>query len=398
MKPNYPRAIRLDVDTAKATKPGDVIWDHTVTGLHLRHRAQKKAYYLFYRTKGGVQRNPKLGNYGAITLPQARRAAQEILAVVATGRDPGRECQAQKGSPTLGGLWAEWRKRKGLNKKTASADKRMWEMRLASFSKVKLVDLNYSMVADLHAGMAATPIQANRVVALLSAMLAFAVVPLRWIPLNPADGVDRFPENSRRRYLTAEESIRLNICLQIESEDHPAEVAFIYLLILTGARCGEIAAARWDQVQDGKIVLTEHKTDKRGSRREIHLPIAAQMILAELPRDTATITGVKAPELFWRKLRVDAGCPDLRMHDLRHSFASAALSAGFSLAQIGELLGHSSPNTTKRYAHLADGLASKVADQVGAGIVAGFSSGPLSTRVPPRLSGDALAPNSNDCR
>lgn len=138
------------------------------------------------------------------------------------------------------------------------------------------------------------------------------------------------------------------------------------LLLLTGARRGEIAAARWCDLHGAKLVLNTHKTDHTGEDRIIHLPKLAMDILAGIP-NTGTkerILGIQSPRKLWNSVREKAGCPDLRLHDLRHWFASIAISSGYNLSQIGELLGHRDADTTKRSAHLTDDAAALVAENV----------------------------------
>nr|WP_321467354.1 site-specific integrase [uncultured Desulfobulbus sp.] len=160
-----------------------------------------------------------------------------------------------------------------------------------------------------------------------------------------------------------------------QKDKHPASWAFIMLLLLTGARRGEIASARWCDIHDSKIVLQTHKTDHTGEDRVIHLPQLALDILAELP-NTGTkerIIGIDSPRKLWDTIRKKAGCPDLRLHDLRHSFASIAISSGYNLSQIGELLGHRDADTTKRYAHLMDDAAAQAAESVANNITRVFT-------------------------
>lgn len=205
--------------------------------------------------------------------------------------------------------------------------------------------------------MAETPIEANRVLAFLSGMFNYAVRPLEWIDRAPVKGVKRYKETKRKRYMSGEETARIAEILDASAADSPASVAFLYLLILTGARKGEIAAARWDWIKGNVIHLPDSKTGEK----QVYLPEPAMDVLARLPRTSGTITGILTPQKLWERVRKEAGCPDLRMHDLRHSFASAAMSAGLTLAQIGELLGHKSTQTTKRYAHLVEDAATAAA-------------------------------------
>ena len=354
----------LNERTAKAAQPGDVLRDASVRGLHLRCFPERKSFYLYYRTKAGQERKPKLGDYGAITLTQARRVAQDMLAKVAAGGDPQAERAAARAEHTLAELWAEYWKRHGSKKKTAAADLGIWNRYLKNkLGPRKLSVIGYTDIADLHELMADTPIMANRVLAMVSKMFSFSNKPLEWTTeRNPAKGVARYKETKRKRYMRAEEAAAIAKQLAAESTENPASVAFLYLLILTGARKGEIAKAKWSQLEGNKLVLQEHKTDATGHDRVIHLPPQAMAVVDKLPRTSGTITGIQSPQALWEKVRKAAGCPDLRIHDLRHSFASAAIAAGYTLAQIGELLGHNSTQTTARYAHLVEEAAARAAE------------------------------------
>lgn len=358
--------MQLTEANIATAQPGDVLRDSTINGLHLRCFPTRKSFYLYFRTKTGRERRPKLGDYGSITLAQARKAAREKLAIVAAGRDPEAELEAEAAEHTLSDLWDEYWKRHGAAKKSGKEDRRKWDTILAKrLGSIRLREIDFAKVDDLHRALRSTPVEANRTLALLSKMFSFAVRPLGWpeVATNPCQGVTRYKETKRKRYMRpANEAPAIAEALRREADANPAAVAFLYLLILTGARKGEIAKAKWADLRGDKLVLSEHKTDGGGEDRVIHLPPAAMAVIGKLPRTLGgTITGIKDPKKLWEKVRVAAGCPDLRIHDLRHSFASAALASGKTLAQVGELLGHSSPQTTKRYAHLVDEAAARAA-------------------------------------
>lgn len=347
-------AVPLSDAAARVAKPGDVLRDATVKGLHLRCFEQSKAFYLYYETKGKVQRRPKLGLLGVLDVAAARRVARNMLEIVASGRDPIEERQSARIEPTLAMVWDDWRKRYGLAKKSADQDAMIWRLHVApKLGDVRLSQITYSVLSDaLNPLSERAPNMGNRARSLASTLFKHAIAPLEWTDKNPVTGIRLNRENKRRRYLTTGEALRLAAVMRDAEADNPASIAFLYLLIFTGARKGEIAAATWDQVVGDCIVLDRHKTDGGGQQRVIHLPAQALAVLAKLPRDTPTITGMKNPRELWDRIRAEAGAPDLRMHDLRHSFASAALGAGLTLPQIGELLGHRSATTTHRYAHL----------------------------------------------
>lgn len=352
----------------KLAQPGDVLWDEKIKGLHLRVRGTKRSFHLYYRTKAGQERRPKLGEHGSISLTQARKMAGDMWLEIGAGKDPSQAHKDARTEGTLTDLWEEFWRRRASKKKTSSEDNRLWLKFLEPWAgSKKLSAIDYTMAADLHEDVTeeSGPIQANRVLALLSAMFNFGVKPLEWIEKNPAEGVERNKETKRKRYMTMDEAMAISAALAKREATHPASVAFIYLLILTGARKGEISKATWGQVRGNKMVLSEHKTDGSGNDRVIHLPPVALAVLNTLPKvEGGTITGLASPKKLWEAVRVEAGCPDLRLHDLRHSFASAAISAGLTLPQIGELLGHSSTQTTKRYSHLQDEAAATAAGSI----------------------------------
>lgn len=373
--------IELTEKNIAKCQPGNVLWDARIKGLHLRVFPENKVYYLYFRTKAGVQRKPSLGRHGSITLAQARTAAGELLEQVAAGRDPIAEREAEKNAPLMSELWKRYREDRGLAKKTEKEDERKWNKYLAKFHDWKIKDVTYEEVAKVFHVIEQEngPIMANRVMALLSTIMNFAIAPLRWVEINPVEGLQTNPERKRKRYMKGHEAVEIGKLLFQEAQKNPASVAFLWLLILTGARKGEVAKARWHQLTTwkdpetgktrGKLVLGEHKTDQDGEDRVIQLGPEAMDVVSKLPRSFGTITGIQDPKKLWQKIRETAKCPDLHMHDLRHSFASEALALGYNLAQSGELLGHASAETTKRYAHLVDEAASNASAKIGGSIM-----------------------------
>jgi len=225
-----------------------------------------------------------------------------------------------------------------------------------------LADVQYEDIEKLHAAMKATPYQANRVLALLSKMFSLAEKwRLRAYGSNPCAGIQRYKERQRTRYMSPAEAPRLNALLAAYEASRPLEVAFIYLLLLSGARPDEISKARWEWLElvgeGGVLRLPDSKT----GARPVYLSPRLVRLLGTLPRTAGCILAGANPTALWGLLRVEAGVPELRLYDLRHTFASAALAAGYSLDQIGALLGHSSTQTTRRYAHLMEDKAHEVA-------------------------------------
>ena len=354
-------AVELSERNIKLAKPGDTLRDPTITGLHLRCFGNSKGFYLYYRTKGGVQRKPKLGDYGSITLTQARKVAQEMMAAVASGQDPSASRAESRVEHTLDDLWDEYWKRHGSRKKSGANDKWYWEKRIQPrLGTERLSHVTYSKVSDLMDSLAATPVNANRALALLSKMFSFGYRPLKWCGAeNPCKGVARNKEKKRKRKASREEIQTLVDLLRRElTGEQQGAAAFLWLLMMTGARKGEIAATKWSEIQGDRILLEEHKTDDGGFDRIIYLPKAAREVLDLLPRTSGTITGMQSPQKLWDRLRKEAGCTDLTMHDLRRTFASVALSTGkLTLEQVMQMLGHTSAQTTKVYAWLMEDVA-----------------------------------------
>lgn len=399
------RPRSLCEENIRDTQLGDVLVDAKIKGLQLRHKATKKVFCFYYRTKSGVERRPTLGAYGMITLSQARRMAQALAEQVGMGKDPSKLSQDARDEKTVEDLWVEWRKRWGAGKKSEKEDKRLWVKKCQGIARKRLSDITFEVAADLHKAITkSAPISANRTVALLRAMFRKAMAPLEWTAKNPFEALELNKEVKRKRYVTDDEAPRIEAELQAEAKDNPASVAFIYLLVYTGARRGEIAKARWSdltthtvsvdgqEVKVGALALADHKTDQSGEARVIYLGPAAMAVIERLPKTSGTITGVLSPTKLWQKIRKNAQCEGLRLHDLRHSFASAAIGGGFTLAQTGELLGHGTAQTTKRYAHLMTKSASLAAISITKTISARLTPAADPARSPAERSDPGCSP------
>ena len=356
----------LSQETANAASPGDTIRDASIPGLHLRAFPNSKGFYLSYRHRG-QQRKPKLGDYPTLSITAARRIAKEMLERVARGEDPSAERQAERLTPTVADLIDRYLERHAVGKKSGGEDNRMAKKYVrAKLGKLKVADVRVTDIDDLHASMKKTPYQANRVLSMLSKMFALSILwEMRPINSNPCDPVVQFPEKKRKRYADRDEATKIVERLRFYESEYPEQVAFLWLLFYTGARPIELATAMPEHLQGTKLVLTEHKTDGTGEDRVIQLPPQALAVLAKIKRKKGeTLLRIKSPRHLWTKIMEETGVKNLRRYDLRHTFASIGLSNGKSLAQVGELLGHRSAETTKRYAHLIDEKASEDASDI----------------------------------
>ena len=240
-------------------------------------------------------------------------------------------------------------------------------------------ELRHSDVDTLHQSLKETRYNANRVLGLLKAMYGRARIWGLVEPhVDPTTGVRPFRETRRQRFLSMEELKKLAIALDLAEQDGTISrtVGAAYrLLVLTGARLSEIQKLKWDEVDlaNGLILLKEHKSDRHGAKA-IPLSHAASRILESIERidenpyvfvgkkEKQHITDLQRP---WRRIRARAGLSDVRIHDLRHTFASMGISVGGSLPIIGGLLGHRTPQATAVYAHLAADPLRQTTEQVG---------------------------------
>lgn len=345
----------LSADSIKSAEACSILRDTLLPGFHMRVTPRGKSFYFSYRFRG-EERRPKIGDYPALSVPQARELCRSILLDKAAGTDP--LLRKAKFEHTCAALWTRYYKDRVKHKKSAAEDVRMWDKYLADrFAHRYVETVNYEDIASLHSHLSDTPYQANRLLSLLNAMFSFSVAPLKWSRHNPCAGVRRHSETSRKRYYSADELRSVCSALDRRAEKHPRSVALVYALLYTGARKSELATAKREWLTGNVLSLPDSKT----GARTIVLPQHIAEGLHHIPPGRP-LFGVTDPKKLWDAVRQEAGCPDLRMHDLRHSFASMALASGIGLSQIGELLGHASVQTTKRYAHLIPDCAASAVE------------------------------------
>jgi integrase len=255
-----------------------------------------------------------------------------------------------------------------IEKKRAAEVRRIYLRDVAPrIGNHRLRDVDYSTVNGLHRALAAAPVAANRALAVVSTMLNMAErYGWRDIRTNPCFQIPRHSELSRRRYAKRTELSRLGaeFARRAQSKKTLPGVVFIMLVLLTGARPGEIAAARWEWLDGSVLRLPDSKTGVR----DIYLPPQATTLLKRLKRNGPTLTGVTNPKRLWDQIRQAAGCPDLRLYDLRRTFATVGMATTKNVGLVGELLGHTQAQTTKIYARLWDEAAQEAANQTGAAI------------------------------
>jgi integrase len=365
--------------------------DTVLAGFEVRaRRGGAKVYSARYRVGGGrnaPMRRETIGPHGAWTPETARAKAREILGRVARGEDPAADKMARRQAPTVADLAQRFLtehvepKRKAS---TAAEYKRLLDnIILPALGKRKVADVTRADITKLHHANRAAPFQANRCLAVSSAMFNMAE---RWVlrpdGSNPCRHVERFAERKRERFLSPAELARLGDALAAYDGSSYA-VAAVKLLIFSGARLGEVLTLKWEWI-DFERGVARLPDSKEGGAKDLHLPPPALALLAKLPRVEGNryvivgrVAGASLVNLqnSWQAIRKAAGLDHLRLHDLRHSFASVGAASGLSLLVIGRLLGHSQPGTTARYAHFADDPLKSAADSIAAKIATAMTGG-----------------------
>ena len=410
------RLTKRSVDAAEPASIRTVVWDAELKGFGLRiEPSGRKSFFVRYRPAGGGRLAPKrfllIGKHGQITPDEARKHARLVLADVARGADPVLERRSERDAPTIEQI-ANAFMADHINPRRKPTTIEFYRHALDRYIKPNLgskiaAKVTRADIARLHHELRDRPHLANRVIDVLGSMYGWAGrVGLVPEGTRPVARIEKFKEESRERFLTLEELSRLGDALRIAetkgvkwSPDpkkktkhapkeesrliriHPSAAAAIRLLVLTGARLREILNLEWAQVdlERGILWLADSKT----GRKPVLLGAAAVRILEELACDGRYVIASDKPDQPrrdlkrpWQLVLHAAGLSEIRIHDLRHTFASVGVSSGLGLPVVGRLLGHTQVRTTQRYAHLADDAARRAADAISGTISAAIGIRP----------------------
>ncbi len=402
------RITKRAVDAAKPGERDTYLWDTALSGFGLKVTPTGgKVYLVQFRLGGrkGRTRRVTIGRHGSPWTPEsARNEAKRLLGEVGAGRDPAEERTRARRDLTIAELCDLYLAEGCTTKKpsTLVGDRGRVERhikpllgrrKVTSISRPDVMRFLQDVasgktVADIKTGRHGRAIveggkgTATRTVGLLGGIFTFAVERgLR--PDNPVRGVRRFKDKKFERFLSPSEMAQLGDALSSPQQDggNPFAVTAIRLLVLTGARKSEILTLKWDHVdtERGCLRLPDSKT----GAKVIPLGAAALEALSEIPRvegNPYVLPGLEGRHFVglqktWERIRKRAGLEDVRLHDLRHSFASVAVAGGDSLFLVGKVLGHQQTSTTERYAHLADDPLKAVADKTAAHIAAAMKNG-----------------------
>jgi integrase len=410
------------VDGLKAGPTEYAVWDTQLSGFGIRVRPTgAKSYVVVYRAgtgRGAPQRRFTIGAIGKLTPDKARDRAKGILGSVAHGRDPAGEKAAERGTPTVAVLADRFLAEHVIAKRkpgTASTYRYVMESTVKPrLGTTKADKLTRAAVAKMHNALKDTPSWANRALAVVASMYSFAaragIVP---DGTNPARKIDKFAEHRHERFLTSEELERLGAAIrEAETTGIPWEVdqdapnakhlskpenrftkispyaaAALRLLLFTGCRLREILHLKWENLDSerGLLFLADSKTGKK----TVVLNAPAMAVLATLDRYGSYVVPGDDPEKPradlkrpWAAIAKRAGLEGIRLHDLRHSFASVGAGGGLGLPIIGKLLGHTQAATTARYAHLDNDPLRRASETIAGRIAAALEGRPTAEVVP----------------
>jgi integrase len=355
-------------------------YDDMVKGFGIRVTAAgARAFIVNYRRRSdGLERRYTIGSYPEWSVGAARTKAMELKRHIDNGGDPVGEHAADRAAPTVADLAARFLEEHVSKQRPATVRDYGSMLRndiLPALGRMKVAAVEFEHVERLHARITQrAPIRANRILAVAAKMFALSI---RWQmrPDNPCKGIERNREHGRRRYLTGKELAQLTKALAEYPNQEAADV--IRLLLLTGCRKGEALSMRWVDVDLTTGIWFETPHSKQKQRFEIPLSAPARQLLARrhagattqwvFPgRDDARGHHRHNIKADWKRLCAEAKITGVRIHDLRHTFASHLVSGGASLPLVGALLGHSSPKTTHRYAHLFHDPQREAVERVGA--------------------------------
>ena len=419
-------AQRITKRTVDALQPNDsefTAWDDRVSGFGVRVRPTgAKSYVVVYRAgagRGAPVRRYTIAAVEKITPERARARARVILGAVAHGHDPANQKTDERGTPTVAEL-ADRFMADHVRPKRKAGTAEFYRDILDRIVKpavgtTKADKLNRLQVGRLHSSLSDTPFQANRMLAVVGSMYTFAgragTVPEG---TNPARGISKFKESRRERFLTGEELERLGRAIR-EAETigvpwavdestpnakhvpkikrftkiHPTAAAALRLLLFTGCRLREILHLRWEHVdiERGCLFLP----DSKSGQKTVILNAPALAVLNTLERIGSHVVPGDNPEQPrhdlkrpWDSVTHRAGLTGVRLHDLRHTYASFGAGGGLGLPIIGRLLGHAHTATTARYAHLDNDPLRSASELIAGRIAAALDGNPTAILLPLR--------------
>lgn len=373
------KLTKRSIDALEVKDKDYFAWDDELSGFGIWvFPSGRKQFVVQYRV-GKLSRRMTLGRYGAIVPDQARKLAMEIIVEVNGGTDPLAERQERRSALTVRELAARFDDEHiAVHLKETTAREYRRNLRLfivPAFGNMRITDVTRSDVTRFHHDWRHKPFQANRNLEIVSKMFNLAELwGLRPDGTNPRRHIKKYAERKRERFSSPTELQAIGRTLEdMENErlEMPSAIAAVRLLLFTGCRLNEILKLKWEYVDFQAKVL--RLPDSKTGAKTVMLGGPAIEVLQCIDRvadnpfviidriENAHLTDLQP---FWQRVRARAGLKDGRIHDLRHTFASVAVSHGQTLPMIGRLLGHSQVQTTARYTHLANAPVIQTANDV----------------------------------
>ena len=365
------RLTERRVDALKPRRSAYDVRDRDLKGFGVRVLPSGARRYFIHSQHQGRRVWKLVGQAEALNVDEARERAKAMLAAIRHGDDDEAATHAAIPFETVAD---EVFRRYARNWKpsTLKVNRNYYRNHILPwFERRPIGDITAHDVRRWFASLHNTPVSADRSAPILSVIMRQAeVYGYRPEGTNPCVGIRRYRRQGRQRFLSTAEIRRLGEALTRHEANHPKAAAIIRLLLLTGCRKGEIVTLKWRFYREGKLFLPDSKTGPR----TVWLSSAARAILDRLPRKSAwvfpstrtdrSMTTVAVDQL-WYRVRVEAELHDVRIHDLRHTYASIAMTLGETVLTIGRLLGHRDPETTLKYTHLSDATVRNAVDTIG---------------------------------
>lgn len=366
------------------SKGNRIVYDETVPGFGVRITAGGTRSFILNYWVEGRERRMTIGQFPSWTAISGRTQAQRLRRDIDLGIDPLAERNEKRSAPTVRHLFERYDLEHLPTKsaRSASDDRSMWRNDiLPALGGLKVAAIKPQDCDALHARISQDrPVRANRVLEVLRKALNLAI-RWGWLERNPASGCRRNPEQKRHRYLARSEVAKLVAALNVHQESASADA--LLFMLLTGCRRSEALNAQWSQIDLRNQIWTKPSSETK-QRREHRVPFSSAVAELLTRRRAETVGTYIFPGRLgaplrdvrrtWQAVCEEAGIGKVRVHDLRHTFASLAASSGQPLLVVGELLGHSTAQTTKRYAGLYDDSLRSAAEGVANSIGFGMSS------------------------
>ena len=359
------------VAALKPRKSPYEIRDGKLRGFGVRVSSSGRKRFFIHCQHRGERIWKIVGDLEDLSVEEARSLAGEMIAAIRRGekkpRTPGETLFESVAEATFRGHERIW-KPGTLRVNRNYLSKRI----LPHFAGRPIAEIDNREVRNWFSSLHATPVSADRSMPILSVIMKEAeAMGLRPEGSNPCRGIRRYRRKGRDRFLSDDEIRRLSERLTAHAKRNSEQVAIVRLLLLTGCRKGEILTLRWSDYREGHLFLRDSKTGPR----TVWLSQPARNILDGLERKGRWVftpsravrhSGEHRLQTFWDRIRVETELTDVRLHDLRHTYASHALRCGETVLAIGRLLGHADPGTTLKYTHPADAAALEASETVGA--------------------------------